>query len=556
MESRMNNKRKRSIAGIISMLIILCMVICLEPTKVYAVEKYLGEMNSSDTIYRWVRVESVADIIGILEEYPEERKNIELRLLLIPAVSHGSDELPGYEEYYIVDDGADYLDDISLKDNPMIVHTADEFYSRGGFRTPYLEYMGMDSQDYTIKTFGEAVPTFRIFEAEGDEKRDDEENLIYELDERTDELLVCKTAYGYKSAKLIQQVWTEEDLDELNAETDTDIWAFGFAAAHDETNVGRSMENTVYRTEARKLLTIAGYSWYKGGYHYIADDVYETIYDYILVKDTYKSIGAFTYFSEIFFKTFIGIPQKTAIVENTTVVNANQTAIYDGVTYIKEGAVLQIGNGATVFMSGTCINHGVIEIQPGGTLVLQKGALIMALDPQNLDSTTSGTILVGTWDLTSPAPENKAVLVVREGARILDTFTKGEHSIDIAAYASVVNQGIILVDRDFRMLYGFSSHMKVSGPIYIAYTLKKNIPLVGYHSDMDMTAEEFAKKVTKEFENNIKTTNTNASYVTVGLPLELWHVNQKEYGMLDFDNKKGKIVQYWKDTETSTIKTW
>lgn len=552
----MNRKRKRSIAGIISMLIILCMVICIEPTKVYAVEKCLRKMNSSDTIYRWVRVESVADIMRILEEYPEERKNIELRLLLIPAVSHGSDELPGYEEYYIVDDGSDYLVDINLKDNPMIVHTADEFYSRGGFRTPYLEYMGMDEQDYTIKTFGEAVPTFRIFEAEGDEKEDDEGNLIYELDERTDELLVCRAAYGSNSGKLIQQVWTEEDLHELKDGRDTAVWAFGFAAAHDETNVARSIGNTVYRTEARKLLTIAGYSWDKGGYHYLADDVWQTMYDYILVKDKYESFGAFTYFSEIFFKTFIGIPQKTAIVENTTVVNANQTAIYDGVTYIKEGAVLQIGNGATVFMSGTCINHGVIEIQPGGTLVLQKGALIMALDPKNLDSTTSGTILVGTWDLTSPAPENKAVLVVREGARILDTFTKGDHSIEIAAYASVVNQGIILVDRNFRMLYGFSSHMKVSGQIYIAYTLKKNIPLVGYHSDMDMTAEEFAQKVTKEFENNIKTTDTNASYVNVGLPLELWNVNQREYGMLDFDHKKGKIIRYQEEDDIIRITTW
>lgn len=443
---------------------------------VYAYDMPLGKKNTSNKIYEWVRVRSVEDIMDIIGDEEYARKK-EIRLLMMPAVSHGKNKVPTFENYSIVDDGEDDLGHVSLKDNQWIAYDSDVFYTRGGMRAPYLVYKGMAGAEIDIRNAGEAVPTCRLYEADKN-------------DQKTGELLIGKKYVGAEA----QVVWAESELGELSEGYYDDTWALCFPAANYDTKVAKHLGNTVYRKECEGLVAFGcvipnvkskEYSW-------IADDLNDAIDDYCLADD--DTIDEFDDVSEIFYKCYIGTAIDTVeTVDGTVTVNNGQKNSLSGVSYIKRNSVIEVKEGGTLFISGTCINNGIIK-SSGGTIIVQKGAVITTMDTWG---TTSGNIVITNGEL-----------IVREGARIMnqnnDSSNADECTILINGSGHVINKGIICVLGNFRMTD--TAEVENEGCIYTGYELS-NIrkALVGYnHHLSDKTADEYADEVTEELKNNLK----------------------------------------------------
>ena len=443
---------------------------------VYAYDMPLGEKNTSNKIYEWVRVRSVEDIMDIIGDEEYARKK-EFRLLMMPAVSHGKNKVPTFENYSIVDDGEDDLGHVSLKDNQWIAYDSDVFYTRGGMRAPYLVYKGMAGAEIDIRNAGEAVPTCRLYEADKN-------------DQKTSELLIGKQ-YVFAEA---QVVWTESDLKSLSEGYFDDTWALCFPAANYDTKVAKHLGNTVYRKECEGLVAFGcvipnvkskEYSW-------IADDLNDAVDDYCLQDG--DSIDEFDDVSEIFYKCYIGTAIDTLeTVDGTVTVNNGQKNSLSGVSYIKRNSVIDVKEGGTLFISGTCINNGIIK-SSGGTIIVQKGAVITTMDTWG---TTSGNIVITDGEL-----------IIREGARIMnqndDSSSNDECTILINGSGHVINKGIICVLGNFRMTD--TAEVENEGCIYTGYEFSNvRKALVGYNNNLfDKTADEYADEVTKELKNNLK----------------------------------------------------
>ena len=155
--------------------------------------------------------------------------------------------------------------------------------------------------------------------------------------------------------------------------------------------------------------------------------------------------------------------------------------------------MIEVKEGGTLFISGTCINNGIIK-SSGGTIIVQKGAVITTMDTWG---TTSGNIVITDGEL-----------IIREGARIMnqndDSSSNDECTILINGSGHVINKGIICVLGNFRMTD--TAEVENEGCIYTGYELS-NIrkALVGYnHNLSDKTADEYADEVTEELKNNLK----------------------------------------------------
>ena len=453
----------------------------------YAYDKALGKDNPSDKIYEWVRVRSVEDIMDIIGDEEYARKK-EFRLLMMPAVSHGKNKVPTFDNYSIVDDGEDDLGNISLKDNKWIAYDSDVFYTRGGMRAPYLVYKGMAGNEIDIRNAGEAVPTCRLYEADKN-------------DQKTSELLIGKKYVGAEA----QVVWTESELKELSEGYYDDTWALCFPAAHYDTKVAKHLGNTTYRKECEGLVALGcvipnvkskEYSW-------ITDDLNEAWDDFCLVDD--DSIDEFDDVSEIFYKCYIGTAIDTLeTVDGTVTVNNEQTNSFSGVSYIKRDSVIEVKEGGTLFISGTCINNGIIK-SSGGTIVVQKGALITTMDTWG---DTSGNIVITDGEL-----------IIREGARIInqndDSSDKEECTILIDGSGHVINKGIICVLGNFRITD--TAEVENEGCIYTGYAIKnERSTLVGYNPNItDKSVGLFADEVTESLKNNL-TAKYNRSVILRG----------------------------------------
>ena len=443
---------------------------------VYAYDMPLGKKNTSNKIYEWVRVRSVEDIMDIIGDEEYARKK-EFRLLMMPAVSHGKNKAPTFENISIIDDDEDDLGNVSLKDVPGIAYDSDVFYTRGGMRAPYLVYMGMSGNEKDIRNAGEAVPTCRLYEADKNDKK-------------TSELLIGKKFFSVEQ----QEVWSESDLGGISEGSYDDTWSLCFPAAHYDTKVAQTLGNTVYRKECEELVAFGAvipnvksmeYSW-------ITDDYFDSPYDYWLVDD--ESILSFNYVSEIFYKCYIGTAVETVeTVDGTVTVKDGQTNSLSGISYIKRNSVIEVKPGGTLFISGTCINNGIIK-SSGGTIVVQKGALITTMDTWG---STSGNVIITDGEL-----------IVREGARIVnqndDSSNKDEYTVLVDGSGHVINKGIICILGNFRI--SDTAEVENEGCIYTGYEMiNKRKALVGYNQNIsDKTANEYADVVTKELQNNVQ----------------------------------------------------
>ena len=477
--------RKRIYRAFAILVLMITVIFNHFTMDVYAYDMPLGKKNTSNKIYEWVRVRSVEDIMDIIGDEEYARKK-EFRLLMMPAVSHGKNKAPTFDNYSIVDDGEDDLGHVSLKDNQWIAYDSDVFYTRGGMRAPYLVYKGMAGAEIDIRNAGEAVPTCRLYEADKN-------------DQKTSELLIGKQ-YVFAEA---QVVWTESDLKSLSEGYFDDTWALCFPAANYDTKVAKHLGNTVYRKECEGLVAFGcvipnvkskEYSW-------IADDLNDAVDDYCLADD--DSIDEFDDVSEIFYKCYIGTAIDTVETINGTVtVNAGQTNSFSGVSYIKRNSVIEVKEGGTLFISGTCINNGIIK-SSGGTIIVQKGALITTMDTWG---ETSGNIVISGGEL-----------IVREGARIVnnnsDASGKDSENLLVENDGYLLNKGFICVLGNVK--FKWMAELDNDGYFYTGYGYKNDrIASAGYnHAISDKSADEFADEAEKQFINNIKLINDRSFYL-------------------------------------------
>ena len=476
MELSKRKAGKRVYRAFMFLVLMIAVIFNTFSMDVYAYDMPLGKNNTSDNIYEWVRVRNVEDIMNILGDEEYARKK-EFRLLMMPAVSHGKNKAPTFDNISIIDDDEDDLGHVSLDDIPEIAYDSDVFYTRGGMRAPYLVYMGMSGNEKDIRNAGEAVPTCRLYEADKNDKK-------------TSELLIGKK---YIAAEA-QVVWTESDLKSLSEGYYDDTWSLCFPASHYDTKVAKYLGNTTYRKECEGLVAFGcvipnvkskEYSW-------IADDLNDAVDDYCLADD--DSIDEFDDVSEIFYKCYIGTKIDTLETVNGTVtVNNGQINSLSGVSYIKRNSVIEVKPGGTLFISGTCINNGIIK-SSGGTIIVQKGTVITTMDTWG---TTSGNIVITDGEL-----------IVREGARIMnqndDSSDNDEYTILVDGSGHVINKGVICILGNFRI--SNTAEVENEGCIYTGYELiNKRKALVGYnHNISDKTANEFANVVTKELQNNVQ----------------------------------------------------
>lgn len=472
------NHLKRIGTKIVSVLLVTGILLSSATTTVYAVEKFLEKKNTSDSIYRWTRVYNTVELMELTVNN-EEFRGKDLRILLIPAVSEGKSNKPVFETYSIIDDDEDCLVDISLSDNKMISHESDVFYTRGAFRAPYLVYMGMADSKDDIESCGEAVPTYRMYEADKNDKK-------------TSELLIGRETTFLNPS---QYVWTEKDLGDLSSNKSDDTWSFAFLTSHDkkETTVGKSeLGKTTYWNYLDGLMSLG--CVINGAYHWITDDYYGVTMDYYLVDET--KIESWYQVNEIFYKCYIGVKEDNVnAIDGTLTVNDGQIKTLSGVSLIEQDAVLEVKEGGTLFISGNCYNNGIIK-SSGGTIVLQKGALVTTLDST---SSSSGRIIISGGDL-----------IIREGVRIVNQNKistddkKGGVSILVEEDGYVLNKGIISVLENIN-LEG-KAEMDNEGSIYTGYVCKdSSVGLLGYNADdTDMNANEFAEYATKLFVKNVK----------------------------------------------------
>lgn len=471
----------------------ICMIFTTGVTTFYAWDDEdlcLGEYNRSEKMYKWTRVKSVADIMEIFGSV-EEAKKKDMRLLLIPAISNGSGKAPSFSNYYILDGGE--FDKVPLKQNPWIDIKKDVFYSQGGFRTPYLVFDGMKNHNDTLKMFGEAAPTVRIYDAD------------HKTDKKTSNLLVANWRLDTDTA---QFVWNESEIGDLDVGNDENYqWELTFPAEHDDSYVTEEMlKDTAYREYAKDMVMVGAHTPKDNKYHMINDDYAMDMFcrDYRLLP--LASCTWFFHVSEAFFICYIGVEGEgfNTIEGNATVKNG-QTMIMDETSYIRPGATLTINEGGTLFVSGELVNNGTITCK-GGTIVVQKGALVHTYTTSNM---LDGRIVI----------TDGGELIIREGARMVNFHTKlldDEHGwcFFIENGSHVLNRGIIAVSGGIRLIGKVDFHNQ--GKIYLGYTYKnKGTKLQVYSAEnTDLTANEFARKATEDFHNLVKEARVSAVSVT------------------------------------------
>jgi hypothetical protein len=472
---------KKKIRKIYQSLVCIAISICmLLSTGIVTVLSYsdedvsLGKYNKSDKIYKWTRVRTVDEIMEIFESVDAAKKK-DLRMLLIPAVSHGSDEAPTFSNYYILED--DEFNRVSLKQNPWIDINKDVFYSQGGFRTPYIKFEGLKSENKTIDLFCEPVPSVRLYEADKNDKKKDKLLAIgYDI------------WHAYK-----QKIINESEIKDYHGH----VWEIGFPAAHDDSYLTKKhLKGKEYRKTARELLMVGGYIRYDGGwYGLINDDAWWPGHFYWEMVHAEQDL--FIALSETFYMCYIGVEgEGFNSVKGTLTVENGQTVALDGMSQLKSGSSVVVKEGGTLFISGELVNNGVIHCD-GGTVVVQKGALVHTYTTSNkLD----GRIVVSSGQL-----------IVREGGRVVNFHEKLKEEKSCSFFVEntgyVINRGIIATAGDVKI--SGKGEFCNEGHLYIGYQYKDAKTILESYSaeTTDKSANDYAREVTSAFHNLVKKGN-------------------------------------------------
>jgi hypothetical protein len=411
----------------------------------------------------------------------ESASKKEIRALLIPA--EYEDGKAEFDHYCIVDDDEDALEDIFFKDNPDISHTAEQFYTRGAFRAPFLIYQGMNESPDAIEAYGEAVPSFLIYEAG-------------KKDERTKEVLIAGSCIGEPS----QYVWTDTDFDELNLNKEAYIWEIGFPTAYDSTFLSKFLDKdgkTQYRKSTADMAAIGAYIPKEKMYYWITDEYPGAVQNWRLVGGEYGAYFDYEDYRQLYFKLYLGVKEEAEVIDGTVTVKDGQTKIIDGAALIKDGACLKVEKGGTVFISGYCGNNGVLLLE-GGTVIVQKGAVIAPMSPQKKTKST-GEITV-----------NNGNLIIREGACVANFVSGINCSLVVRNNGQVINRGIIASYQDIWVEDNGLLHNQ--GAMYMGVKLKLGEGVETYTTLSGLSLKEYADQSVAMFEKKIQSSG-RASYV-------------------------------------------
>jgi hypothetical protein len=209
------------------------------------------------------------------------------------------------------------------------------------------------------------------------------------------------------------------------------------------------------------------------------------------------------YLSETLYKCFIGVKEKEVEVIGTNLELTNEVRVFDGTTLIKDYTYVTVGKGATLFISGRCALNGVLMIS-GGKVIVQRGAVLGPMNAISPHNTATGGIFVF----------NGGELIIRDGARYANFSPNlGSGALRVSGSNSrVINRGIIAARRPLWAKLG--GELLNQGYIYTGCTIANGRAITDYTTAKGLTAQEYARKVTSTFTNQI-----TSSYTSAGISL-------------------------------------
>lgn len=485
----------RSITRILSVFVAAALVVMTGATPVHALEKLLGEENNLETIYRWTRANTQEELNGLVQDAAE--KGLETRLLLVPVVYDDYKHEPGFERYYILDNDTDRFAKVGLSENPAIAHNEEVFYTRSGFRTPILKYEGMVGNEVkdTIETFGTEVPSFLIYETGTDDKK-------------TGEILVAKIGdfwdgmfHNTDAKQYVIPESGENGLSSLNSRESCYKWVIGFPLQAD-TYTSRELNDNVFSRACKDLVQVGTWMEYYGYYFGLDDDRIASASESAMTPLHRTRTDSQVYLSETLYKCFIGVKEKEVEVIDKNLTLTNETRVFDGTTLIKDYNTVTVGKGATLFISGRCALNGALMIT-GGKVIVQRGAV---LGPMNAIS-PNGNATGGIWVLSG------GELIIRDGARYANFSPNlGSGALCVSGSNSrVINRGIIAARRP--LWVRTNGELLNQGYIYTGCTIANGMAITDYTTSKGLTAQEYARKVTSSFTNQITSSYTQSGII-------------------------------------------
>lgn len=458
-------KEKTILRNLILILLVMCVVVSSTPIDYYAFDEddpeyYMqGEGNTSTTYYKWMRIRSLEEVEDLVARYG---KKTEYRCMLLCA---DFDKDP---EEIAIFDTENYWNDRfvkpDLEDVPSIKYNEDIFYTKGGLMTPYIEFLGLDSND--IAGEGEKVKLYTPNRA----------------DKKTSTLVCNTTDDDDPRMYLTDESKFNGIFDESIA---YDYWLMSFPEQSNGNYMGLARSGHEFvgfcMPKVNNIEGVPDTPWLTWDYAYAAD------YHLSLTperNDDREDKAVMLY------ECYIGIPiEQNRVKENETIyIKDNTTVVWDDCS-INSGTI-NVESGGTLIISGTCINNGRIYVSYGGKVILQKGALVMPLEPHMEYNACITALRDGT-------------IIIREGARVIGAYKKTQtYVIRVEDKGTLVNYGYILGESTGIYRANGSRYIKSSSGLQklLMFNFKPGHDLLaGYdRNDPYSTMEDYLKAIHSE----------------------------------------------------------
>lgn len=436
----------------------------------------VGDKNQSDKIYKWTAIEDLESFEKVVDKTDKS-----YRLLLLCGEAYSKNAAPKIQKYATFDksDEEHAFSYKKVSEAVQLGYYEDTFYTRGSMHTPYIEFTG---KRYSDSAAGDNMPLCKIYKPDSSDNKSE-----YKL---------CSVAGRITSTQT--KLWKHETYveNEEDWKSKRDEWILFFPAVSYPSGYATSADKA-YTKAVEKYVglgsTVDGkeenlgvIDWDKGKYLSMP------------IRAKYLSYKSS---NEALFKCYIGEEVDTTTTGSFTVYDGQSRSLSDS-TLIEEGSVIRVEKGGTLFISGTCHHNGLI-INDGGTIILQKGAVLVHADPIN---STAGMIQL-----------NGGSFIVRDGARIIldEKKVDGRCDISMSGDAFLLNRGIISLVNDMKIT---SSEARLEnakmGSIYCGYQLKDGRDVsAGYvAAKTDQSVSAYMENVTDECISRLEKERTGYIY--------------------------------------------
>ena len=109
-----------------------------------------------------------------------------------------------------------------------------------------------------------------------------------------------------------------------------------------------------------------GWLWHRSSGHR-----YENWLGYYGTRNKQQSHTGRAGKSQNAFTVYVGEPQVCSYIKNSFTVQAGQTVTIDGPVVLREGNTITVEDGGVLSISGWVTNNGVIDVKPGGKMIVQ-----------------------------------------------------------------------------------------------------------------------------------------------------------------------------------------